>query len=697
MKREHLLAFPLAAAMAFTLSVGAVGCIISGLDLPLQDGNRLTIVCAAASLTGALLFLWKWGGFAAAGILALLGGYLWHRGTAAEHILALLNHISHLYDGAYGWGVLSPTVSSTPADLPMAILAALIALSAARAVCQGRGTWLALLVSAAPLAACLVVTDTVPDVPYLLALLSGLLLLIFTMGVRRDDNFQGNRLLCLLALPIAAALGLLFHLTPQESYVNQSKEIQAELLSMLEELPQKVESAVEDISTNMQGDGQKNVDLKRLGARNQYTYPVMEVTADQGGILYLRGQDFDSYTGTGWGASSLRAEDFGLQGESAGTLTIRTRSQKDFLYLPYYPDTAQTLTGGMLNNADGTREYTWNCAVIPENWEEITPVSTGIELTDLERLAFGSTAEQLRYVTLPGETDVRAQEILKSILPENATRTETAQTIAQYVKTSAEYDLNTGRMPAEEEDFALWFLTESDTGYCVHFATAAVVLLRAADIPARYVTGYMVSTAPGETATVTAANAHAWAEYYVPQLGTWVVLEATPAEALYIPDEEATLETDAPTPVPETSGEATIPMETEETEAATVPTSETIPPEKPEPQKSGAGWLLWLLLPIVAIGQRPMRLTLREKLRRQGSPNRQALARWRETELLCRLLQQPNPDDLHELAQKAKFSQHTLTPEELARFDAHRRSCIGQLKQQPWYWQLVYAYIFAVY
>ena len=49
-------------------------------------------------------------------------------------------------------------------------------------------------------------------------------------------------------------------------------------------------------------------------------------------------------------------------------------------------------------------------------------------------------------------------------------------------------------MDLDSEDFAIWFLTEADTGYCIHFATAAVVLLRAAGIPARYVDGYVVNT-----------------------------------------------------------------------------------------------------------------------------------------------------------------------------------------------------------
>ena len=46
------------------------------------------------------------------------------------------------------------------------------------------------------------------------------------------------------------------------------------------------------------------------------------------------------------------------------------------------------------------------------------------------------------------------------------------------------------RQPAQE-DFAVYFLTEGKRGWCMHFATAAACMLRALDVPARYVSGYV--------------------------------------------------------------------------------------------------------------------------------------------------------------------------------------------------------------
>ena len=706
MKHKTLLLFLVSVLLSFALAVGAVGCMVTGFSLDLESLADVVLVCGLACLICSFLFLWKWGGAAVLCLLALAAGYLWHRGIAWEQILALLNRISHTYNDAYGWGVLFLEETAAPADYPMAILGCIIAVFAGQTLCRGQNGWLTILLAATPLAACMVVTDTVPEEKYLFLLLAGLALLLLTAGVRRDSAVQGSRLTALAALPVLLALAGLFWAVPQEGYVNQSKEIQQKLLSMVEDLPQMVESAANNISTGLAGgEEETELDLKSLGARLRYTYPVMDVTAENSGVLYLRGQDYDTYSGTGWTATRHRAEEFLADGDPAGAVTIRTRSKKDLLYLPYYPAAGATLVGGQVRNESGLKEYTFTRTVLPENWREAAApaaVDDGKVYLTMEVQAFGSTAERLRYLTLPGEADVRAQELLKSILPENATRVEIAEAIAEYVRSCAEYDLNTGRMPSDQEDFALWFLTEADTGYCVHFATAAVVLLRAADIPARYVTGYMVNAKAGQTVTVTAGNAHAWAEYYLPTLGTWVVLEATPAEEL---QEEAAASTEAATLPDETEAEttetATLPQDSVPTESQAPTVTEAPAPSAPRTPRAVSGWakllLLLALLALLTALQRAVRLSLRRRYQHSGNANDQALARWQEAQLLAKLLKQEPLAELENLAQKAKFSQHTLTAEELQQFDVYLRACRQQLRRRPWYRQLLYRFLWAVY
>ncbi|MFR2331738.1 MAG: transglutaminase domain-containing protein [Flavonifractor plautii] len=59
---------------------------------------------------------------------------------------------------------------------------------------------------------------------------------------------------------------------------------------------------------------------------------------------------------------------------------------------------------------------------------------------------------------------------------------EAAQVVADYLAAVAEYDPDTPAAP-EGEDFVAWFLTESHRGYCMHFASAAVLLLRSIASP----------------------------------------------------------------------------------------------------------------------------------------------------------------------------------------------------------------------
>jgi transglutaminase-like putative cysteine protease len=76
------------------------------------------------------------------------------------------------------------------------------------------------------------------------------------------------------------------------------------------------------------------------------------------------------------------------------------------------------------------------------------------------------------------------------------------------------------------------FWLDRRVGFCEHFATAFVVVLRAMGIPARVVTGYQgVDAAPQDGyLIVRQSNAHAWAEYWNPQRG-WVRADPTAAVA----------------------------------------------------------------------------------------------------------------------------------------------------------------------
>ncbi|MDM5450945.1 DUF4129 domain-containing transglutaminase family protein [Peribacillus simplex] len=84
--------------------------------------------------------------------------------------------------------------------------------------------------------------------------------------------------------------------------------------------------------------------------------------------------------------------------------------------------------------------------------------------------------------------------------------------------------------PETNQDYVDQFLFETQKGYCDNYSSAMVVLLRAANIPARWVKGYTEgekSIHDGESVyKVTNNNAHSWAEVYFSGIG-WVPFEPT--------------------------------------------------------------------------------------------------------------------------------------------------------------------------
>lgn len=143
--------------------------------------------------------------------------------------------------------------------------------------------------------------------------------------------------------------------------------------------------------------------------------------------------------------------------------------------------------------------------------------------------------EHAMYTQLPDRMSDRVYELAAMITENEYTDLAKARAIASYLRTHYEYDYAGSRPPAEHEEFVDHFLFEQRFGYCDHFSTAMVVLLRMNGIPARWVKGF----APGavrldETGKVVsevrAEHAHSWVEAYIPEIG-WVAFEPTPPDA----------------------------------------------------------------------------------------------------------------------------------------------------------------------
>jgi protein-glutamine gamma-glutamyltransferase len=100
--------------------------------------------------------------------------------------------------------------------------------------------------------------------------------------------------------------------------------------------------------------------------------------------------------------------------------------------------------------------------------------------------------------------------------------------LSEYLQNTYPYDLNIPPFP-DNRDSIDYFLFEEKRGYCEHFASALVIMLRTVGIPARMVFGYQ----PGDYNPISGyysvkqSDAHAWTEVYISGYG-WYAVDPTP-------------------------------------------------------------------------------------------------------------------------------------------------------------------------
>jgi len=102
---------------------------------------------------------------------------------------------------------------------------------------------------------------------------------------------------------------------------------------------------------------------------------------------------------------------------------------------------------------------------------------------------------------------------------------ERVAVVEEYLRANHKYSLTTH---SGAGDPVSNFLLDKKAAHCEYFASAAAILLRCVDVPARYVTGYYVHESAGAGArTVREQDAHAWVEAWLDGAG-WVSVDATP-------------------------------------------------------------------------------------------------------------------------------------------------------------------------
>lgn len=292
----------------------------------------------------------------------------------------------------------------------------------------------------------------------------------------------------------------------------------------------------------------EKVDLGVIGAVKLDPTVVMRVEfPDQRGpvvgTLYFRGTAYDTYDGRSWanrlsvrrmlertpdGVFLVSTPQAAAAAESGGLRQEILIEALDTTVL-FGASFVESIKGGFhvvqVDGVDGlylpyptSARFQYSVRSIPDRLLESDRTAETFSYPDLVRK---------RFLQLP-DVSPRVGALAREVAGAGRAPYDIARAVEQHLRQNYQYSLDVGASvsasPVED------FLFTRKTGYCEHYATAMVVMLRTLGIPARLVTGFLpgVWNDFGNYYSVRQQDAHAWVEVYFPRSG-WVTFDPTPS------------------------------------------------------------------------------------------------------------------------------------------------------------------------
>ncbi len=133
------------------------------------------------------------------------------------------------------------------------------------------------------------------------------------------------------------------------------------------------------------------------------------------------------------------------------------------------------------------------------------------------------------YLQLPPHLE-RVKALAEDIVRRDKTDMQKSRHIEQYLRTNYRYSLSTSKPPKGMSPIE-YFLFDSKKGYCEHYATSMVLMLRSIGIQARIVTGFIGGEENrfGGYVIIRQKDAHSWVEAVIN--GRWTTFDPTPSTA----------------------------------------------------------------------------------------------------------------------------------------------------------------------
>jgi transglutaminase-like putative cysteine protease len=298
---------------------------------------------------------------------------------------------------------------------------------------------------------------------------------------------------------------------------------------------------------------------KRLGGPVKLSEKVMLIveTTDTDD-LYLRGAVKDYYTGSSWKKIKKSSTEYNTDSSLPMPWASNSTYSKEIsivhqglitstIFAPNTLYRVENKLNKFLVDQDG--EAVFSRAIGKNDKYVVKSEIPYIEISQIRRFKTGYMLET--YKQLPDNISARVKQLALDITKDYKSDYDKAKAIEKYLRTNYKYTLSPSEVPVGSE-FVDYFLFEGKEGYCTYFATSMAVLLRAADIPCRYVEGFLAKYNNSTVRNVPGTDAHAWVEIDYGIYG-WLTFEATPAYPLqgYRTKGEVPA---APIPVPDVNG-----------------------------------------------------------------------------------------------------------------------------------------------
>ena len=499
---------------------------------------------------------------ACAAALCTATGFL--RFELADGILSIVNRISAVIGAHMGENLVRYAASGAGETAAAALIAALAALGCVWLV-RMRSIFIVSLI-VLPIAA-LELLLGLASAPLMLALMfAGILLLHLPEMLLTRDSGAGIVSWLIMA---AAAAGIFCG----ASFALDRIDVTA-IAALRETLLSRIETARYG-QTSLPGG-----DFSELDALDPASEPMLEITMSEPESLYLRGFIGSEYHSDGWRAAAnvtlsdgadlfywLHQDDFygltqladaallldeELAEEDAVEIAVRHIGEsRKYIYTPYEllwsefldPDAigdvqlkSESLTGAdsylLISMPNQVKRSNSLISMLQE--AEKGAISGELNTYLVSESHYNSFVYD-HFLTISEETESMLAELLGAADfggEPHLDYGEAKQRILEFFDSNISYR-ETVPPRIQGTDFLNEFLKINQSGYDVHYASAAVMMMRYFGIPARYVEGYLITPADAEAAeagipfVLSGERAHAWCEIYQDGIG-WIPFEVTP-------------------------------------------------------------------------------------------------------------------------------------------------------------------------